>query len=146
MAEWKSFSAVYYCLISFALSIIFVAGVLRIDALRVDSTTKGVGLGILSVEIMSQPMLAAADIILQMTASQTAHWVVMSFVMHLVYNIFNLFLLLVVNPLAAILLIELGVSFLTGKILPKQSENQSSFLVLGKSLGDLEYENLTTIG
>ena len=86
MAEWKSFSAVYYCLISFALSIIFVAGVLRIDALRVDSTTKGVGLGILSVEIMSQPMLAAADIILQMTASQTAHWVVMSFVMHLVYG------------------------------------------------------------
>lgn len=47
---------------------------------------KGVGLGILSVEIMSQPMLAAAAIILKMTASQTAQWVGMSFVMHLVYG------------------------------------------------------------
>ena len=91
-------------------------------------------------------MLAAADIILQMTASQTAHWVVMSFVMHLVYNIFNLFFLFVVGPLAAILLIVLGVILLTGEILHKQSEDQSSFLVLGKSLGDLEYENLTTTG
>jgi hypothetical protein len=68
MAEWKALGAVFYCLISLTLSIIFVAGVSRIDALRVDSTMKGVGLGILSVEIMSQPMLAAAAIILKMTA------------------------------------------------------------------------------
>ena len=79
MAEWKALGAVFYCLISLALSIIFVAGVSRIDALRVDSTMKGVGLGILSVEIMSRPMLAAADIILNMTASQTVPWVGMSF-------------------------------------------------------------------
>ena len=54
--------------------------------------------------------------------------------------------LLVVNPLAAILLIVLGVILLTGEILHKQSENQSSFLVFGKSLGGLEYENLTATG
>jgi len=61
-------------------------------------------------------------------------------------NIFNLFFLLVVNPLAAMLLIVLGVILLTGEILHKQSENQSSFLVFGKSLGGLEYENLTATG
>ncbi len=60
--------AVFYCLNSLALSIILVAGVSRINALRVDSTMKGVELGILGVEIMSQPMLAAAAITLKMTA------------------------------------------------------------------------------
>ena len=61
-------------------------------------------------------------------------------------NIFNLFFLLVVNPLAAILLIVLGVILLTSEILRKHSEYQSSFLVLGKSLGGLEYEDLTATG
>jgi hypothetical protein len=58
-----------YCLISLALGILFVAAVSRIDAFRVDSMKKGIGLGILCVEVMSQPMLAAAAIILKMTAS-----------------------------------------------------------------------------
>ena len=81
-----SLGAVAYCLISLALGILFVAGVSQIEALRVDSTKKGVGLGILCVEIMSQPMLAAAAIILKMTASMTAQWFGVSFVMHLVYG------------------------------------------------------------
>jgi len=72
MAEWNALSAVFYCLISLALSIIFVAGVSRIDALRVDSSMKGVRLGILNVEIMSQPVLVATAIILMITASRMA--------------------------------------------------------------------------
>ncbi len=59
MAEWKALSAIYYCLISLTLSITFVAGVSRINALRMDSTMKGLGLGILCVEIMSQLLLVA---------------------------------------------------------------------------------------
>jgi hypothetical protein len=81
-----SLGTVAYCLISLALGILFAAGVSQIEALRVDSTKKGVGLGILCVEIMSQPMLAAAAIILKMTASMTAQWFGVSFVMHLVYG------------------------------------------------------------
>jgi hypothetical protein len=77
---------VLYYLIGLALGVIFVTAVSHIDALRVDSTKKGVGLGILCVEVMSQPMLVAAAIILKMTASGTAQWVGVSFVMHLVYG------------------------------------------------------------
>ncbi len=78
--------AVLFCLIGLVLAVIFVAAVSRMDALRVDSTKKGVGLGILCVEVMSQPMLVAAAITLKMTASATAQWVGVSFIMHLVYG------------------------------------------------------------
>ena len=44
-------------------------------------------MGILYVEIMSLPMLAAAALILQMTAAETAQWFGVSFVMHLVYGL-----------------------------------------------------------
>jgi hypothetical protein len=81
-----SLGIVSYCLISLALGILFVAAVSRIDAFRVDSMKKGIGLGILCVEVMSQPMLAAAAIILKMTASTTAQWFGVSFIMHLVYG------------------------------------------------------------
>ncbi len=78
--------AVLFCLIGLGLAVIFVAVVSHIDALRVDSTKKGVALGVLCVEVMSQPMLAAAAITLKMTASVTAQWVGVSFIMHLVYG------------------------------------------------------------
>lgn len=65
-------NAVFYCLISLVLSIIFVAGVSGIDALCVDSSIKVVRLGILNVEIMGQPVLVVAAIILKMTASRMA--------------------------------------------------------------------------
>ena len=81
-----SLGIVSYCLISLALGILFVVAVSRIDAFRVDSMKKGIGLGILCVEVMSQPMLAAAAIILKMTASTTAQWFGVSFIMHLVYG------------------------------------------------------------
>jgi hypothetical protein len=57
-------------------------------------------------------------------------------------NIFNIFLL-VVKPFAAIWLIVPGVISTLGKTLFKHSENQSSFLVPGKSIASLENENLT---
>ena len=45
-----------------------------------------------------------------------------------------------------ILLIVLSAIMLTGEILHKHSENQSSFPVLGKSFGGLEYEDVTSTG
>lgn len=44
-------------------------------------------LDILYVEIVSQPLLAAAALILQMTRAETAQWFGISFVMHLVYGL-----------------------------------------------------------
>ncbi len=81
-----SLGVVVYCLIGLALGILFVVAVSGIEMLRVDSTKKGVGLGILSVEIISQPMLAAAAIILKLTPSEMAQWGSVSFIMHLVYG------------------------------------------------------------
>ena len=78
--------AVLHYMIGLALGVVFGAAVSRVNALRVDSTKKGVGLGILYVEAMSLPMLATAAIILQMTASETTQWFGLSFVMHLVYG------------------------------------------------------------
>lgn len=86
MTGGVSLGVVLYCLIGLALGILFVVAVSDINALRVDSMKKGVGLGILSVEIMSQPMLVAAAIILKLTASEMAQWGSVSFVMHLVYG------------------------------------------------------------
>jgi NhaP-type Na+/H+ or K+/H+ antiporter len=78
--------AVLHYMIGLTLGVIFGAAVSRMDALRVASTKKGVGLGILYVEVMSLPMLATAAIILQMTPSETTQWFGLSFVMHLVYG------------------------------------------------------------
>ncbi len=58
----------------------------RRDILRLDSTKKGVGLGILYTEVVSFPILATAPIILKMAAPNAAQWFGVSFVMHAVYG------------------------------------------------------------
>ncbi len=77
---------VVFYLLGLALGVTFVALVLRIDAFRMDSIKKGVGLGILFVEAMSLPMLVTATLLLQMPASAAALWFGVSAVMHLVYG------------------------------------------------------------
>ncbi len=78
--------ALLHYLIGLALGGILGVAVVRIKVLRVDSLKKGIALGILFVEVMSQPLLIAAAIVLKMDASQTAQWFGVSFVMHLVYG------------------------------------------------------------
>jgi hypothetical protein len=78
--------ALLHYLIGLVLGGIFGAAVVRFPALRVDSAQKGIGFGILYVEVMSLPMLAAAALILAMTAAQTVQWFGISFVMHLIYG------------------------------------------------------------
>jgi hypothetical protein len=79
--------ALLHYLIGLAFGALFGAAVSRIDVLRLDSPMKAVGLGVLYVEIISQPLLAAAAWVLQMTAGETAQWFGISFVMHLVYGL-----------------------------------------------------------
>jgi hypothetical protein len=77
---------VVFYLLGLALGVTFVALVLRINAFRLDSIRKGVGLGILYVEALSLPLLATATFVLNMTPSATALWFGVSVVMHLVYG------------------------------------------------------------
>ena len=77
---------VVFYLLGLALGVTFVALVLRIDAFRLDSIKKGMGLGILYVEVLSLPLLATATLVLNMTAAATALWFGISVVMHLVYG------------------------------------------------------------
>jgi hypothetical protein len=57
--------------------------VARIEALRVDTLKKGMLLAILYVEILSQPILAMAPILLKMTTPETVQWFGIAFVMHM---------------------------------------------------------------
>jgi hypothetical protein len=62
---------------------IFGAAVARIDALRLDTVKKGIVLGILYVEILSQPILAMTPALLKMTTPETVQWFGVAFVMHM---------------------------------------------------------------
>jgi len=87
LAGGAPLGALLHYLIGLALGGLFGAAVPRMAALRVDSLKKAVGMGVLYVEIMSLPMLAAAALILRMTAAETAQWFGISFVMHLIYGL-----------------------------------------------------------
>jgi hypothetical protein len=56
----------------------------RVKALRVHTWKKSLLLGILYVEILSQPLLATSPILLKMSAAATLQWYGGSFVMHLI--------------------------------------------------------------
>lgn len=66
---------------------IFGAAVSQLAPLRVGSLGKGMGLSVLYIEVISQPLLVAAALILQMTPSEAAQWFGLSFLMHLVYGL-----------------------------------------------------------
>jgi hypothetical protein len=63
---------------------IFGLLVTRVKALRVNSLKKCILLGILYVEILSQPLLATTPILLKMTAAATLQWYSGSFIMHMI--------------------------------------------------------------
>ena len=56
----------------------------RVKALRVHTLKKSILLGILYVEILSQPLLATTPILLKMSAAATLQWYAGSSVMHLI--------------------------------------------------------------
>ena len=78
---------VWHYLIGLVLGVIFGAAVTRFDVLRLNSTKKGVALGIVYTEIMSVPVLVMPPIILKMTASATTQLLGFYFVMHAMWGI-----------------------------------------------------------
>lgn len=74
-------------LIGPAIGAIFGAAVIKVAALRVRTIKKGIGLAVLYVEILSQPLLAMTPILLKMTALGTLQWFGISFLMHLIAGV-----------------------------------------------------------
>ncbi len=58
----------------------------KVSALRVDTLKKGVLLGILYIEIASQPILVTAPLLVKMTAPEVLQWYGLSTAMHLIYG------------------------------------------------------------
>lgn len=73
-------------LIGPAVGAAFGAAVSQVKALRVSTVKKGVVLGILYVEILSQPLLATSPILLKMTLAETLQWFGVSALMHLLWG------------------------------------------------------------
>lgn len=79
--------ALLHYLIGLGLGALFGLAATRAAVLRPGSSLKAVALGVLFVEIASQPLLAAAALALRMTAAEAAQWFGISAVMHLVYGL-----------------------------------------------------------
>ncbi len=74
-------------LIGPAVGVLFGAAVTKVKALRLTTTKKSVFLAILYVQILSQPILATAPILLKMTASKTIQWYGGALLMHSVLGL-----------------------------------------------------------
>ena len=78
--------ALLHFFLGLALGGLFGALVTQIRALRLESLKKGVLLGIVYIEIASQPILVTAPLLIKMTASDIVQWYGLSTVMHLIYG------------------------------------------------------------
>ena len=70
-----------------ALGAVFGVAVSRIPRLRLGSVVKGALLGVLYIEIVSQPLLVLAPLIMTMTTSDVLRWYALSTSMHVIYGI-----------------------------------------------------------
>jgi hypothetical protein len=77
---------VLHYLIGIALGVLFGAAVTRFDALRLTSTKRALGLGILYTELISLPILVMPPIILNWAASDAVTWFGFSLVMHAIWG------------------------------------------------------------
>ncbi|CAG0957184.1 hypothetical protein ANAEL_00411 [Anaerolineales bacterium] len=60
--------------------------VTQVKSLRVDSFKKGILLGILYIEIVSQPILVTAPLLIKMTSVDILQWYGLSTAMHMIYG------------------------------------------------------------
>jgi hypothetical protein len=87
MASGAPLGAAAHYLIGPVVGAIFGVALTQIVALRVNTLKKGVILAVLYVEILSQPLLATAPILLKMTATETWQWFGLAFVMHSILGV-----------------------------------------------------------
>lgn len=78
--------AFIHFLLGLALGGLFGIAVSQIKALRLVSIKKGILLGMLYIEIASQPILITAPLLTPMTTSDLVQWYGLSTTMHLIYG------------------------------------------------------------
>ena len=69
------------------LGAVFGVAVSRVKRLRLGSVAKGALLGVFYIEIVSQPILVSAPLLVTMSAPDVLQWYVLSTAMHLIYGI-----------------------------------------------------------
>ncbi len=79
--------ALVHFLLGVVLGAVFALAVSSIPRLRLGSVIKGALLGVLYIEIVSQPILVMAPIMMTMSASDVLRWYVLSTSMHVIYGI-----------------------------------------------------------
>ena len=87
MAGGAALGVRLYYLIGLAMGAVFGAAAVRLKLMRGASLGKMVWLGILYVEVLSLPLLAAGIYGLNMEFASAALWLAISAVMHMVYGI-----------------------------------------------------------
>jgi hypothetical protein len=87
MAGGALTGAVVHYLVGPIVGALFGALITQVKVLRADSLKKGILLAAGYIEILSQPILASAPILLKMTAQETWQWYSIAFGMHLILGI-----------------------------------------------------------
>jgi hypothetical protein len=79
--------ALVHFLLGVVLGAVFALAVSRIPRLRLGSIVKGALIGVLYIEIVSQPILALAPLMMTMSTSDVLRWYALSTSMHVIYGI-----------------------------------------------------------
>ena len=79
--------ALVHFLLGMALGAVFGLTVSRVRRSRLDSVVKGALLGVLYIEIASQPILVSAPLMVTMTTPEVLRWYLLSTCMHMIYGI-----------------------------------------------------------
>lgn len=74
-------------LLGLGLGAVFGLVVTQVEVVRVTTIKKGLVLGIVYIEIVSQPILVTSPLILKMTTAETVQWFGISAVMHLIWGV-----------------------------------------------------------
>lgn len=69
------------------LGAVFAIATLKISALQIDTLKKALLFGAVYIEIVSQPILLTAPLLVKMTASDLLQWYGLSTGMHLIYGL-----------------------------------------------------------
>lgn len=79
--------ALVHFLLGLVLGAVFGLAASVVKRLRLGSVVKGALLGVLYIEIVSQPFLVSAPILVKMSTPDVLQWYVLSTSMHLIYGI-----------------------------------------------------------
>jgi hypothetical protein len=79
--------ATIHLLLGLGLGVIFGIAMTKISVQRPITLKRGMLLGVLYIEVVSQPILIAAPLLVEMSTSDILQWYILSSVMHLIYGI-----------------------------------------------------------